>query len=168
MTVNAEDFKKALQQWASGVTIVTTLSPTHGLLGMTATSFTSVSMQPPQILVCVNDSALTSVGIAESQHFAVNILAAGQKDISNLFAGGGSEADRFASVNWHNGTYETPVLDDSIASLECTVINQVRAGTHWVIIGEVDLVTCRLGEPLLYFRADYRELLENKEPTSFS
>ena len=117
MTVNADDFKQALQYWASGVTVVTTLSKTHGLLGMTATSFSSVSMVPPQILVCINDSALSSAGIAESGYFGVNILSAEQKQVSNLFAGGASEADRFASVVWSEGLEGIPILQDSIASL---------------------------------------------------
>ncbi|MEQ1635682.1 MAG: flavin reductase family protein [Methylococcales bacterium] len=158
MTVNAEDFKKALQNWASGVTIVTCDSATHGLLGMTATSFSSVSMEPPQILVCINDSALTSAGIAESQYFAVNILAEDQQKISTLFAGGASEQDRFASVAWHKGINNSPVLEESITSIECKMTNQVRAGTHWIIIGEVNNVTCRNGEPLLYFRSNYKQL----------
>lgn len=158
MTVSADDFKKTLQYWASGVTVVTTSSPTRGLLGMTATSFCSVSANPAQILVCINDSALTAAGIAESQHFAVNLLAAGQQNVSNLFAGGASEEDRFASVTWHKSNNDVPVLDNSIASLECKVAQQVRAGTHWVIIGEVLAVTCRNGEPLLYYSAGYREL----------
>ncbi|NOT84433.1 MAG: flavin reductase family protein [Methylococcaceae bacterium] len=160
MTVKAEDFKKTLQNWASGVTVVTTASSTHGLLGMTATSFASVSMEPPQVLVCINDSALTSTGIAESGYFAVNVLAGDQQTTSNLFAGGASEKDRFASVTWHKGINEVPVLNDSIASLECEVVNQVRAGTHWIIIGKVNRVTCREGEPLLYFRTGYRQLTE--------
>ena len=158
MSVSAEEFKQALQQWASGVTIVTTQSATHGTLGMTATSFTSVSMNPPQILVCINDSAITAKGIAESQHFAVNILNTSQEQVSNLFAGGGSEAERFASTAWHPGINHSPVLAETLATLECAVVHQVKAGTHWIIIGEVNNITCREGEALLYFRSNYRQL----------
>lgn len=82
--------------------------------------------------------------------------------MSNLFAGGASEQERFASVSWSKGINEVPVLDESIASLECKVVNQVRAGTHWIIVGEVEEVICRKGEPLLYFRASYREIAEIK------
>lgn len=161
MTINADEFKQALQYWASGVTVVTTDSATHGLLGMTATSFCSVSANPAQILVCLNDAALTAAGINESQYFAVNILAIEQQAASNAFAGGASEAERFASVAWHKGINGVPVLDECIASLECRVTQQVRAGTHWVVIGEVLAATCRSGDPLLYYRANYRELLPN-------
>lgn len=158
MTVNAADFKQALQYWASGVTVVTTHSKSHGLLGMTATSFSSVSLQPPQILVCINDSAITAAGIAENQYFGVNILSDEQKTVSNLFSGGASEEERFASVAWSEGTHGIPVLEESIATLQCKVVEQVRAGTHWIIIGEVCEVDCRAGEPLLYYRARYRRL----------
>ncbi|MFI3136813.1 MAG: flavin reductase family protein [Methylococcaceae bacterium] len=158
MTVNAEAFKKALQDWASGVTIVTTTSSSNEPLGMTATSFTSVSMEPPQILVCINDSALTSAAIAENHYFAVNILGADQQAISNLFAGGASVENRFESVAWSKSINAVPVLDESIASLECKVVHQIKAGTHWVIIGEVKQAICRSGKPLLYFRTRYRQL----------
>lgn len=159
MTVNTDEFKQALQLWASGVTVVTTCSESHGRLGMTATSFSSVSLQPPQVLVCINNSALTAASIAESKYFAVNILSSDQKSVSNIFAGiGAGEQDRFASVAWREGANGLPLLDESIASLQCKVINQVRAGTHWVMIGEVYDVICRSGEPLLYYKTQYREL----------
>lgn len=158
MTVNTDDFKQALQHWASGVTVVTCQSITHGRLGMTATSFTSVSMDPPRILVCVNDAALTAAGIAESQHFAVNILSTEQESLSNLFAGGASHEDRFANVPWHSGIDESPILDNSIAVLECKLVDKVRVGTHWIMIGEVNKAICLAGNPLLYFKAAYSQL----------
>ncbi len=162
MTINADEFKQALQNWASGITVVTTASNTHGPLGMTATSFSSVSLQPPQVLVCLNDSALTATGVAENGYFAVNILSDEQKPISNLFAGGASEQDRFASVMWQEGINGIPVLTDTITSLQCKVVDQVRAGTHWVIIGEVQATECRSGDPLLYFRTEYKKLSDEK------
>jgi flavin reductase (DIM6/NTAB) family NADH-FMN oxidoreductase RutF len=158
MSINPDLFKKALQDWASGVTVVTTASATHGLLGMTATSFSSVSMEPPHILVCINDAAITASGIQESQHFAVNILSKEQQHISNLFAGAASVAERFDSVTWRKGIQGVPLLDDSITSLECKVVQQIRSGTHWVIIGEVLNATCRSGEPLMYFRTKYQTM----------
>jgi flavin reductase (DIM6/NTAB) family NADH-FMN oxidoreductase RutF len=157
--VSADEFKQALQQWASGITIVTTRSSRFGILGMTATSFSSVSMQPPQILVCINDSAVTIEGIKESQHFAVNILNSGQQLVSNQFASGDNPQQRFESVTWCDGVSGTPVLDDTLASIECSVAQLIQSGTHWVVIGDVLNVTYRSGEPLLYFKGAYRELL---------
>ncbi len=158
MAVNDQAFKDALKLWASGVTVVTASTTQHGVKGMTATSFSSVSLEPPQILVCINQSADTGEVMLEGKHFAVNILTASQQEVSNQFAGGSSQQERFANVSWHPGKTGSPVLDDALASIECTVVQQVQAGTHWVVIGQVEKVTCNGGDPLLYYNSAYREL----------
>ena len=161
MTVSVDDFKKALQLWASGVTVVTTSSEKFGVQGMTVTAFTSVSVDPPQILVCINDSADTGVGIQESQSFAVNVLNVDQQDLSNQFAGGSSQLQRFENTDWEAGITGAPILTKSLMSLECKVVEKVLAGTHWIIIGEVQACICRSGEPLLYYCGAYRQLAGN-------
>ncbi len=158
MSVNEHDFKNALKLWASGVTVVTSKTEKFGLKGMTATSFSSVSLEPPQILVCINKTADTGDGVLEGKTFAVNILKSDQQDISNQFAGGSSQEERFANVNWHEGETGSPVIDDALATIECSVVQQVLAGTHWVVIGEVQNVSCRSGKPLLYYNSAYCEL----------
>ena len=158
MSVDANQFKNALKLWASGVTVVTAQSPSQGLKGMTATSFTSVSMDPPQILVCLNQATDTGAVVAEQQAFAVNILSTEQQAVSNQFAGGASQEERFASVAWQTGDNGAPILTEALASLECRVVQQVQAGTHWIVIGEVQQVVCRSGEPLLYYNGAYRQL----------
>ena len=161
MAVSVDEFKKALQLWASGVAVVTTCSEKFGVQGMTVTAFTSVSVDPPQILVCINDSADTGVGIHESQFFAVNILNSDQHDLSNQFSGGSSQQQRFENTDWKAGITGAPILNDSLMSLDCKVVEKVRAGTHWIIIGEVQECICRLGEPLLYYRGAYRQLVSD-------
>ncbi len=158
MTVSVDDFKKALQLWASGVTVVTTNSEKFGVQGMTVTAFTSVSVNPPQVLVCINDSADTGAGIDESQTFAVNILNADQQDLSSQFAGGTSQQQRFENTDWKAGITGAPILNNTLMSLDCKVVEKVLAGTHWIIIGEVQDCVCRSGEPLLYYRGAYRQL----------
>ena len=158
MTVSADDFKNALQLWASGVTVVTTQSEKFGVQGMTDSAFSSVSVNPPLILVCINDAADTGDGIAESQCFAVNVLTTEQQDTSNQFAGGTSQQQRFENADWSAGITGAPLLNNSLMSLDCTVVEKVRAGTHWIIIGEVQAVECRTGEPLLYYRGAYRQV----------
>jgi flavin reductase (DIM6/NTAB) family NADH-FMN oxidoreductase RutF len=160
MTVSVDDFKNALQLWASGVTVVTTHSEKFGVQGMTATAFSSVSVNPPQILVCINESADTGQGIFASGCFAVNVLKSGQHTTSNQFAGGSSQEQRFADADWQAGVTGAPVLNDSLMSLECTLVEKVLAGTHWIIIGEVQQAVCRDGDPLLYYRCGYRQLAE--------
>jgi flavin reductase (DIM6/NTAB) family NADH-FMN oxidoreductase RutF len=158
MTVSVDDFKKALQLWASGVAVVTTSSEKFGVQGMTVTAFSSVSVNPPQVLVCINDAADTGVGIHESQYFAVNVLNSDQQDLSNQFAGGSSQQQRFQNTDWKSGITGAPILNNSLMSLDCKVVEKVLAGTHWIIIGEVQECTCRSGEPLLYYRGAYRQL----------
>lgn len=158
MTITANEFKNALQYWASGVTVVTTESESFGLLGMTASSFSSVSMEPPQILVCVNKTVSSAEGINESGVFAVNILTSEQEAVSNLFANPSSYADRFSSTPHEPGKTGAPLLTESMASIECTVVEQISAASHWIIIGEVQNTVLRSGDPLLYYKAGYRQL----------
>ncbi len=158
MTVAVDDFKKAMQLWASGVTVVTTYSEKFGIQGMTVSAFSSVSINPPQVLVCINESADTGAGIEESQCFAVNVLSSTQQEVSNQFAGGSSQQQRFENTPWTAGITGAPLLDNSIMSMECKVIEKIHAGTHWIIIGEVQDSVCRSGEPLLYYRGAYQQL----------
>ncbi|MGD0959110.1 MAG: flavin reductase family protein [Methylomonas sp.] len=158
MTVNADDFKSALRLWASGVTVVTAGSEQQGERGMTATSFASVSMEPPLILVCLNQTSDTGALVLERGCFAVNILTSLQEPLSNAFAGGGSQQQRFADCAWEAGHNGAPLLTEALASLECKVAEYVTAGSHWVVVGEVQRVVCRSGEPLLYYHSGYREL----------
>lgn len=158
MSVTEHNFKQALKLWATGVTIVTSNTKEFGLKGMTATSFSSVSLDPPQILVCINQSADTGNAILHGKYFAVNILKAGQQTISNQFSGASSQQERFANLNWYEGKNGVPVIADALASIECKVVQQVLAGTHWVIIAEVQNVSCDSGDPLLYYHSTYRQL----------
>jgi flavin reductase (DIM6/NTAB) family NADH-FMN oxidoreductase RutF len=158
MTVGADDFKQAMQLWASGVTVVTTHSEKLGLQGMTVTAFSSVSVTPPQVLVCINELADTGEGIQESQCFAVNVLNSTQQDVSNQFSGGSSQQQRFENTPWTAGITGAPILDSSLMSMECKVIEKIHAGTHWIIIGEVQDSVYREGEPLLYYRGAYQQL----------
>jgi flavin reductase (DIM6/NTAB) family NADH-FMN oxidoreductase RutF len=158
MSVDASQFKNALKLWASGVTVVTAQSEQQGLKGMTATSFSSVSVDPPQILVCLNQNTDTGAVVLEQKHFAVNILSSEQQEVSNQFAGGSSQEERFDASAWEVGEYGAPVLTESLASLECIVVDQVLAGTHWIVIAEVQKVVCRSGDPLLYYNGAYRQL----------
>jgi flavin reductase (DIM6/NTAB) family NADH-FMN oxidoreductase RutF len=160
MAVTPAAFKQALQLWASGVAVVTSKSDQLGVRGMTVTAFSSVSADPPLILVCLNQSADTGENIEQNQRFAVNILNDKQQDVSNNFSGGSSQEDRFAQSTWYIGQTGVPILDDCIMSLECTVVDKIKAGSHWVLIGEVEATNCREGEPLLYFRGNYRQLAE--------
>ncbi|GFO72227.1 flavin-dependent trigonelline monooxygenase, reductase component [Bathymodiolus japonicus methanotrophic gill symbiont] len=159
MAIGNQEFKDTLKLWASGVSVVTAQSEDEKL-GMTATSFASVSMDPPQILVCLNETTETGAAILQNKKFAVNILTSEQQQVSNQFAGGSSMDERFKNVVWHKGELGVPVLDESLAIMECTVVHQFKAGTHWVVVGEIQHNQCNTGGPLLYFNSAYQQVAE--------
>ncbi len=158
MAISAEEFKNALQCWTTGVSIVTTYSEKFGQQGMTVSAFSSVSVNPPQILVCINQTADTFEGIEESQCFGVSILSANQHTISNQFAGGCSQAERFASNSWHTAQTNAPLLSDALMSLDCKVVQKFLVGSHWILIGEVQASFQSQEKPLLYYRSNYQQL----------
>jgi len=155
--VDAKAFKAAMRTWASGVTILT--SVTDGQIhGMTVSAFSSVSAQPPLVLVCANQASFTNEVIDASGVFAVNVLAAGQDELSNRFAMGDG-ADRFDGVAWTAGDTGAPLLDGALCNLECRVRSSHHEGTHTIYIGEV--MDSRVREdaaPLIYFDGGYRSL----------
>ncbi len=163
MTINTTEFKQAMQSWASGVTVITTQSEQHDLQGMTVSAFSSVSAEPALILCCLNEAADTVTGIDASQSFAVNILTRVQEKTSNQFSGGCSNEERFANNPWHTAVTGAPLLTESLMSLDCKLVEKVRAGSHWIVIGEVKACEVRNGEPLLYYCADYRQLADVQE-----
>ena len=156
MPLDAALFRAALSRFASGVTVVTTRDA-HGMdHGMTATSFASVSLDPPLILVCVDHTATMANAIMSGEYFAVHILAEGQASVSSGFARR-EATDKFAGRRLSRGAGSIPLLDDALAQLECRVHARHPAGDHTVVIGEV--IGCTLSEgddtPLLYFRSRY-------------
>jgi len=155
--VDAEAFKAAMRTWASGVTILTSIAEGQ-IHGMTVSAFSSVSAQPPLVLVCANQASFTHEVIETSGVFAVNVLAAGQEEVSNRFAMGDA-AHRFEGVAWTAGETGAPLLDGALCNLECRVRNSYREGTHTIYIGEV--MDSRVRDdvaPLIYFDGGYRAL----------
>jgi flavin reductase (DIM6/NTAB) family NADH-FMN oxidoreductase RutF len=156
--INPQQFKEALQCWASGVTVITTNSKTHGLQGMTVSAFASLTADQAQILCNLNINAETVAGIEESDSFAVNFLTTTQQLTSTQFAGGAPMEERFLANPWHTAVTGAPLLSESLVSLDCKLVEKIRAGSHYIVIGEIQASEVRTGQPLLYYRAGYREL----------
>lgn len=149
-----EDFKKVMGSFAAGVTVVTTVDQDGNKWGLTATAFTSVSMEPMLCLVCVDKRAGSHGPLSSSRRFAVNMLAAGQQELSNRFAS--RIDDKFAGVAHHEGDATgCPLLDEALATLECVVTEIYAGGDHDIFIGELKSVHVADGEPLLYWRGGY-------------
>jgi flavin reductase (DIM6/NTAB) family NADH-FMN oxidoreductase RutF/dienelactone hydrolase len=154
---DARTFRDALGCFATGVTIITAMGPDGKPIGLTANSFTSVSLDPPLLLVCVANGASSAPILQQAERFAVNVLQIGQQPTSNRFAGKGE--DRFASTPWEVGEFGTPVLTGSLSSFECARDAVYEGGDHFILVGRVLKAMFEpRRDPLLYFRGKYRRL----------
>ena len=153
---DARTLRDALGCFATGVTIITATGP-DGPFGLTANSFTSLSLDPPLLLACVANSSRSAGALRAADHFAVNILQIGQQPVSDRFAGKGG--DRFAETNWSAGERGAPVLRGSLGSFECSRHAVYEGGDHFILIGQVHKATFEpRRDPLLFFRGKYRRL----------
>ncbi len=154
----ADDFKDALASWASGVSVVATR--TGGVAyGLTVSSFTSLSFDPPLVLVCVGNKNRLPAMIREAGRFAVSLLAAGQDAASSHFARAGREPTADLGVDEEDTSSGMPVVADASAFLACDLHDQVVVGDHTIVIGRVTEARARPDrEPLLYHRRRYRTL----------
>ena len=157
-----DDFRRVMSQFASGVTIITAWDADQRPTGLTASSFTSVSLHPPLILVCVSQKAQSYPAIKAAGRFAVNILSTGQEAVSRRIATTTNTRDeKFAGLDYRPGPLGLPILTDALAELECTVVHAYPGGDHTIFVAQVDAADSRgdLGkEPLLYFRGKYSRL----------
>lgn len=128
--------RDAFGAFLTGVTVVTTLDANGAPIGFTANSFTSVSLDPPLLLVCLAKTSRNYQTLMTTRGFAVNILSEDQKDISNTFAR--PVEDRFAAVNWRNGPFGSPVISDVAAWFDCSAHERVDAGDHVILIAKIE------------------------------
>ncbi len=158
MAIERDPFKTLLRRWASGVAIVTTRAGER-VAGMTATSFSSVSLEPPLVLVCADKKALTLPVLEEAGVFAVNVLAEDQHELSARFALSGNEPLRFEGLLCRSGPTGSPWLPETLAVLDCQTVARHDAGDHVILVGEVQAAEWDDARaPLLYYDAAYRRL----------
>ena len=151
-------FRDILSQFASGVTVVTTRNG-DTLHGLTVSSFCSVSLEPPLILVCIDKKASSHPVLQTSKRFAVNFLTAAQQDISNRFADPKrSPEERFQGLAVRTAVTQSPILPDVLAYLDCEVYAEYDGGDHTIFVGKVVAGEVGEGAPLLYWNRGYREL----------
>ncbi len=156
--VNPNQFKKALAQFASGVTVVTTMYQEHRI-GVTASSFASLSLEPPLVLVCFGKQLFTHKAISEYGAFSVNLLSADQLDWGQRFAGMHPEIkDRFAGIDVHTAVTGSPLLPDCLAWLDCKIWQIYDGGDHSIFVGEVvaAYATDATLMPLLYHNRQWQ------------
>jgi len=149
-------YRRACAQFATGITVVTTLDGDGHPHGMMVNSFSSVSLDPPLVLVSIDLRNAILGHFISSSWFAINILAEHQEELSRRFSS--PSENRFLEVNWHAGDSGTPLLDGVLAHLECSVVRTFEVGDHTVLIGEVRRAGISEGRPLVFFDSAYLHL----------
>ena len=158
MPLDLDTFRQSLRRWASGVTIVTAKAGDE-IHGMTVSAFSSVSAEPPLVLVCCNRASKTNALVEKGGVFCVNILAADQQELSGRFSSSKTEGSRFEGVPHRIGEGGAPVLDGVLAALECKVKSAYAEGSHAIYVGEVVAAHLSDKEPLVYYSGAYRGLV---------
>jgi flavin reductase (DIM6/NTAB) family NADH-FMN oxidoreductase RutF len=162
MPIDPSDFRRALAQFASGVTAVTTRDGSGRPFGLTVTAFSSVSLEPPLVLVCVDRRSETHAGFRDSGTFGVSVLAEDQEEVSRRFAWSGPA--KFETGELVAGSTGVPLVAGALAHLECRVVAAHPAGDHTIYVGEIVAMSTRTGRPLLYHQGRYRRLGPGEGP----
>lgn len=156
MTVDQSDFRAVLGRFATGVTVVTTLDKNGDDAGMTVSAFSSLSLDPPLVLICIGHSASIYDSLAAATHFVANILTEDQEVLARRFAE--QTPDRFDGVGYERGLTGAAILDDVLGYVECEVVDRHPGGDHDIIIASVEGTSFKEGKPLLYYRGGYAQL----------
>ncbi len=157
MPVSADEFRASMGCRATAVSIVTSRDGDE-IHGMTVSDFTSVSLDPPLVVVCAAKDARTLEFIERGRCFAINILSEEQQGLSNLFASKENDGVRFEGLETDSGKTGAPLIQDALVSIDCTLTAQHDAGDHVLCVGQVEEVRIGEGAPMIYFQGKYREL----------
>ncbi len=156
MGIDETTFRQVLGHWATGVSVVTACVD-GACTGLTVSAFSSLSLQPPLVLICIDHQTASHALIAVAGSFAVNMLDERSEHLSRHFAS--HVPDKFAGVGYRFGTTGAPILDGALAVVECRIVNSLPGGDHTIFVGQVvAAIASDDRQPLLYFRGGYREL----------
>jgi len=163
-TLDPHAFRRALGNFATGITVVTAQSATGERIGLTVNSFNSVSLDPPLVLWSLDKRSADSMAVIRSAgHFAINVLAADQLDLSNQFAR--PQRDKFTDVEFSEGIGHLPLLDNSAACFQCKLHREIEAGDHWILLGQVLAFDDFGRAPLLYHQGAYSLVMPHPRVT---
>lgn len=159
MSINNTIFRNVLGRFATGITVVTGVNENGVPVGLTVNAFTSLSLDPPLVLFCLDSGTASAEAFTKGRSFALNMLNEDQRNLSVAFST--RKEDRFEGVDyelWDNGV---PVLDGCLANLECTIDAVHEGGDHLIVVGQVErLRQSEGGKPLLYFNGTYAKIEE--------
>ncbi|MDO8773493.1 MAG: flavin reductase family protein [Burkholderiaceae bacterium] len=150
---DSRQLRGALGRFPTGVTVITTRTPAGKLEGLTANSFSALSLDPPLVLWSINRKSLSLSGFLSSQNFVINVLRAEQSDVSHRFAT--ARENKFEGVAFSHGMGGSPVLDGVLASFECQTESTIEGGDHLLFIGRVQKITYGDGSPLIFNAGRY-------------
>jgi flavin reductase (DIM6/NTAB) family NADH-FMN oxidoreductase RutF len=156
LSVTPDEFRSVLGRFPSGVTVVTTKAGDGSDQGMTVSAFSSVSLDPPLVLICIEKTASAYNALTAAPGFVVNILSVSQEQIARRFSI--VDIDRFEGVGYSRSPNGLAVLDDVLGVIECATFAMHDAGDHTIIVGEVEAARAQNGTPLLYYRGGYAQL----------
>lgn len=158
--LTAREFRNALGQFATGVTVVTVEREPGSVFGMTANAFSSVSLHPMLILVCIEERAKILPYLHKKQRFGISVLKQDQEAVSEYFAQAeqNPEAEHRLGLRYRWMPEGVPVLEDTVVQLSCSVVAAHLAGDHTIVVGKVEDAEIQGGEPLLFFRGEYRHI----------
>jgi flavin reductase (DIM6/NTAB) family NADH-FMN oxidoreductase RutF len=154
--VASAGFRRACGRFPTGVAIASVLDAKGTPHGLTVSSFTSVSLDPPLVLICLGHQVSAIDAFRASEYFGINVLAEDQRDLAERFTRKGQ--DRFDGLKWRRGTTGVPILPGVLAAIECAVRQRIAAGDHDIFVGEMVGARVARGAPLIHFASHYRSL----------
>lgn len=157
MSFNPRTFRNALGCFPTGVTIVTTLKDDGAPIGVTISSFSSLSLTPPLVLFCLDEKSSELNTFLRAKHFVVNVLSDAQQDLSARFAS--RQSGKWDGLAWDSWNSGVPILQGCLANFECSVAAVHEGGDHHIFVGQVDRMHhAETGKPLVYWRGNYAEV----------
>ena len=157
MAIDGRELRNAMGLFATGVSIITTKDASGKPFGLTANAFSSLSLDPPMLLICVDKEVDCYACFYESKVFGVNFLSVAQEELSTRFATKGIE--KFEGLSYSVGELGVALLDGALAHFECRVAHAYEGGDHTIYVGEVQRLVTMEGDPLLFFQGKYRSLV---------
>ncbi|MBM4261037.1 MAG: flavin reductase family protein [Deltaproteobacteria bacterium] len=156
MTIEAQELRRVMGHFATGVTVITTKDQGGAPQGLTANAFMSLSLNPPLVIISVDKGATCYNCFEKGNGYTVNFLSEDQEDISKRFATKG--IDKFAGLNWHEGQNGAAIIDGVLGHVECRITQSYDGGDHTIVVGEILNVAATGERPLLFFRGKYQKL----------
>ncbi len=156
--VSSDELRQAMEKFATGVAVISSLEANGGIHGMTANAFTSVSLEPPLVLVCIGHQRNTYRNVLDQGRFGINVLSEGQRAIARYYAR--EDRDRVGDVQvpWRVKEGGSPMVEGSLVFLECRVVARYDHGDHTIFVAEVEEAATGVGQPLLFYERQLRHM----------